>query len=90
MFKKIINTFFLISFFTFIFLITKYYFSEQNLIFTNKSRSSYSLLLNKNAVYLPLLKNDTNNIIIYKNDLEEFKKKRKERFWEKLISSYNE
>ena len=32
MFKKIINTFFLISFFTFIFLITKYYFSEQNLI----------------------------------------------------------
>jgi len=32
MFKKIINIFFLISFFTFIFLITKYYFSEQNLI----------------------------------------------------------
>ena len=43
MFKKIINIFFLISFFTFIFLITKYYFSEKNLIFINKSRSSYSL-----------------------------------------------
>ena len=86
MFKKIINIFFLISFFIFIFLVTKYYFSEQNLIFTNKSRSSYSLTLNKYENNLPLLKNDTNNIIIYKNDLEEFKNKRKKRIWEKLIS----
>ena len=87
MFKKIINIFFLISFFIFIFLVTKYYFSEQNLIFTNKSRSLYSLTLNKYANNLPLLKNDTNNIIIYINDLEEFKNKRKKRFWEKLISN---
>ena len=87
MFKKIANIFFLISFFIFIFLVTKYYFSEQNLIFTNKSRSLYSLTLNKYANNLPLLKNDTNNIIIYINDLEEFKNKRKKRFWEKLISN---
>ena len=33
------------------------------------------------------IKNDTNNILVYKNDLEEFKKKRKKRFWEKLISN---
>ena len=87
MFKKIINIFFLISFFTFIFLITQYYFSEQNLIFTNKSRSSYSLTSIKDENNLTLLKNDTNNIIVYKNDLEEFKSKRKKRFWEKLISN---
>ena len=87
MFKKIINIFFLISFFTFIFLVTKHYFSEQNLIFTNKSRSSYSLMLNKYENYLPLLKNDTNNVIIYKNELEEFKNKRKKRPWEELISN---
>ena len=87
MFKKIINIFFLISFFTFIFLITKYYFSEQNLIFTNKSRSSYSLTSIKDENNLTLLKNDTNNIIVYKNDLEKFKSKRKKRFWEKLISN---
>jgi len=86
MFKKTINIFFLISFFTFIFLVTKHYFSEQNLIFTNKSRSSYSLMLNKYENYLPLLKNDTNNVIIYKNELEEFKNKRKKRPWEELIS----
>ena len=86
MFKKTINIFFLISFFTFIFLVTKHYFSEQNLIFTNKSRSSYSLMLNKYGNNLPLLKNDTNNVIIYKNELEEFKNKRKKRPWEELIS----
>ena len=86
MFKKTINIFSLISLFTFIFLVTKHYFSEQNLIFTNKSRSSYSLMLNKYENNLPLLKNDTNNVIIYKNELEEFKNKRKKRPWEKLIS----
>ena len=87
MFKKNINIFFLISIFIFILLVIKYYFSEQNLIFTNKSRSSYSLKLNKYENNLPLLKNDTNNVIIYKNDLKEFKKKRKKRFWERLISN---
>ena len=85
MIKKIINTFFIISLFVFFFLIGKHYFSEENIIFTNKSRSSYSLMANKDDENLPILKNDTNNIIIYKNDLEEFKKKRKKRFWEDLI-----
>ena len=87
MFKKIVNIFFLISFFIFIFLVTKYYFSEQNFIFINKSRSLYSLTLNKYGESLPLLKNDTKDIIIYINDLEEFKNKRKKRFWEDLISN---
>ena len=90
MFKKITNIFFLISFFTFIFLITRHYFSEQNLIITNKSRSSYSLTLNNYGSNLPLLKNDTNNVIIYKDGLENFKNKRKKRIWEKLISNTNE
>ena len=84
MLKRIKNIFFIITFFSFIFLVTKHYLSEQNIIYTNKSRSSYSLIIDEN---LPLLKNDTGNIIIYKNDLEEFKKKRKKRFWEKLISN---
>ncbi len=88
--KKIINIFFLISFITFIFLVTKYYFSEQNIILINKSRSSYSVMLRKYEINLPLLKNDTNNIIIYIDDLEEFKNKRKKRIWENLISNKNE
>ena len=90
MFSKIKNTLFLIIFSIFIFLVTKHYFSDKNVIFTNKSRSSYALQVNIDNKSLPILKNDTNNIIIYKNDVEEFTKKRKKRFWEKLISDKNE
>ena len=90
MFRKIKNMLFLIIFSIFIFLVTKHYFSDENVIFTNKSRSSYALQVNIDNKILPILKNDTNNIIIYKNDVEEFTKKRKKRFWEKLISDKNE
>jgi len=90
MFSKIKNTLFLIIFSIFIFLVTKHYFSDENVIFTNKSRSSYALQVNIDNKSLPILKNDTNNIIIYKNDVEEFTKKRKKRFWEKLIYDKNE
>ena len=90
MHKKIKNIFFLIILFSFIFLVTKYYFSDQNEIFTNKSRSLYLMTLSYDKNNLPILENDTNNIILYINDLENFKKKRKKRFWEKLISNKNE
>ena len=63
------------------------YIKEQNIKFTNKSRSSYILKLDSDKLNLPLLKNNTKNVITYKNDIEEFKKKRKKRFWEKLISN---
>ena len=90
MYYRIKNIFFLIIFFTFIFLILKHYFSEQNIVFINQSRSSYEASLDYDKNNLPVLKNDTNNIIIYVNDLENFKNKRKKRFWEKLISNNNE
>ena len=90
MYKRIKNAFFLIIFFTFIFLVSKYYFSEQNIVFTNQSRSSYETSLDNDKNNLPVLKNDTNNAIIYVSDLENFKNKRKKRFWEKLISNSNE
>ena len=80
------NIIFLMSFIIFTLLTVNYYFSEENMILINKSRSNYALTLYNN---LPLLKDDTNSIIVYKNDLEEFKKKRKKRFWEKLISDDN-
>ena len=63
MYNRIKNTFFLIIFFTFIFLILKHYFSEQNIAFTNQSRSSYEISLDNDKNNLPVLENDTNNII---------------------------
>ena len=83
MLKKIKNIFYLASFLIFIILITRFYFSDQNIKETNKSRSLYSVKLNINTQNLPLLKNDTNNIIEYINDVEVYKKKKKKyTFWD--------
>ena len=90
MYSKIKNILALIIFFIFTFLITKYYFSEKNIILTNKSRSSYATIIYDKYNNLPVLANDTSNIIFYINDLESFKKQRKKRFWEKLISNNND
>ena len=87
MLKNLKNIIYLIFFFTFIFLILSYYFSDVNTKFTNKSRTSYLLESNLEKLKIPLLKNDTNNIIIYKNDLDDFNNNRKKYLWEQLISN---
>ena len=90
MLKRITKLVLILFFVVFIFQVTSHYFSEENIIFTNKSRSTYMLESAQDNNDLPLLKNDTSNIIVYKDDIEEFKKKTKKRFWEKLITNSNE
>jgi hypothetical protein len=90
MYKKIKSVLILVIFISFITFIIYYYLSEKNIVFTNKSRSSFnksSILFKKN---LPLLKNDTNNIITHIDELENFNNNRKLRFWEKLIFNSND
>tara|TARA_B110001454_G_C12474744_1_gene331795 strand:+ start:231 stop:500 length:270 start_codon:yes stop_codon:yes gene_type:complete len=87
MIGKIRNIFFLLVVFVFIYLTTSYYFSEKNIILTNKIRLLQELSVGNNYKNLPILKNDTANIVKYKNGIEEYKKKRKKRFWEQLISN---
>jgi len=84
MLKRFKKIFFLSSLAVFSFFTVNYYFSEKNIVHINKSRSSHSVNLYSE---LPLLKNDTENILVYKNDLEEFNNKRKKRIWENLISN---
>ncbi len=82
MFKKVINLFFLLLFFFFTILTITFYFSDENIRKTNKFRSVYSINLNKMINNLPLLKNDTSDIIQYKNDVEIYKKEKKNYiFW---------
>ena len=82
MFKKVINLFFLLLFFIFTILTVTFYFSDENVRKTNKFRSLYSANLNRVINNLPLLKNDTSDIIQYKNDVEIYKKKKKNYiFW---------
>ena len=85
MFKKVVNLFFLLLFFIFTILTITFYFSDENIRKTNKFRSLYSVNLNKMINNLPLLKNDTSDIIQYKNDVEIYKKKKKNyTFWDLL------
>jgi predicted PurR-regulated permease PerM len=82
MIKRIKNTLFLVSFFTFIFFLISFYFSDENIKQINKSRFNYLNKLDKYILDLPLLENDTNNIIEYKNDIENNNKNKKYNlFW---------
>ena len=85
MLTKIKNIFYLASLFIFIALTTSFYFSDQNIRATNKSRSFYAVKLHYGTLKLSLLTNDTKGIIEYRNDVQEFIDKRKKWIWEGLI-----
>ena len=82
---KIKNIFCLASLFIFITLTTSFYFSDQNIRATNKSRSFYAVKLLHDALKLPLLANDTDDIIEYRNDVQVLRDKIKKRIYEGLL-----
>jgi len=89
MIKKAQKVIFITSFIFFIVAISLFYFSEQNIIKVNKFRSSYISNLNELNLNLPIIKNDTNNIILYTDGIEIYKKNKKNyKFWD-LIKKYN-
>ena len=74
--------------FLFIFLfvvIARVYFSEKNIIYTNKSRTLFSATQNINLKDVPLLLNDTKNIIEYSNDVNIYIDNQKKYIFEDLI-----
>ena len=77
---KIKYIFYLVSILIFITLTVRFYFSDQNIRATNKSRSFYAVKLLHDALKLPLLENDTKGIIEYRLIV-----RKKERIWEGLI-----
>jgi len=83
MFRKIKNIFYLVSFSIFVVSIISFYFSDSNIMKTNKSRSLYLTQTKDDFKNLPLLENDTKNIIEYRDDVEVFKKgKKKYKFFD--------
>ena len=90
MINKIKNIIYVVSAMLFIFITATFYLSEKNKNLIIKSRIFFDDKLNSNLQDLPLLESDTNDVIEYKNYIEEFKnKKKKRKFWE-LISNLNE
>ena len=85
MIKKIQNAFCLLITIIFISLTTTHYFSSQNINKINKSRAFYSEQISQNNYSIPLLENDTKNIIEYKNDVNFYKDKKKYNLFWNLI-----
>ena len=83
MLKKLKEILYALIITLFIILLTNFYFSDTNLSNISKSRSYHLTNLENNTNDLPFLVSDTDNIIEYTNDVENFKKKKiKRHFWD--------
>ena len=65
MIKELKNVFYIIVIFLFTFLTAKYYFSDENKKKSYRSISGLDNKINEYVQNLPLLKDDTDNIIEY-------------------------
>ena len=86
MIERIKSALYLLLISLFVAFLTIYYFSERNINETTKKRLFYKDKISNNIEDLPIIKNDTNNIIEYTDDIENFKKKKKRYIFWDLIS----
>ena len=87
MLKEIKYLIFIVIITLFIFFTGKYYFSDENI---KKSYRSYKNINEKIKIYskeLPILENDTKDVIEYVKQTNE-KKKKKFNFWKLLENDY--
>ena len=83
--NKIINIFMLLAIIIFISVIYKYYSSNQNIDAKNFNRSNIDQILKKKTDDLPILENDTNDVIVFNNSLDNDTNDTKKRsFWDLL------
>ena len=83
MLKEIKYLLFIIIISLFLFFTGKYYFSDENIKKTYRSQKKIDEKIKTYAKNLPILKNDTNNIIEYVKQSDK-KKKKKFNFWKLL------
>ena len=83
MFKELKYVLYVIVIFVFIFLTGKFYFSDENEKNYYRSLNNINKKINTYSSNLPLLKNDTDNIIEYVEN-KVSKDKKKYRFWKLL------
>ena len=82
MFKEVKYVVYLLTIFFTIFFVIKFYLSENNIKRSNQVKLQYQKELDKKFSNLPIIKNDTNDIIEYTNEIEEFKNKKQRKFWD--------
>ena len=84
MYKKILNIIMILSTITFLVLIFKYYFSNKNMQEKNYNRQNIDEIIKEKISDLPVLLNDTNNVIEFNNSIEENINEKKRSFWNLL------
>ena len=82
MLKEIKYVIYLITIFFFIFFIVNFYLSENNIKRTNEVINRYKNGLNEKFNNLPMINEDTSDIIEHTNEIEEFKNKKQRKFWD--------
>ena len=87
MLKEVKYAFYLLTIFFFIFFVIKFYLSENNIKRSNKIILQYQNELDNKFINLPIIKDDTSDIIEYTNEIEEFKNKKQRKFWDLLKKS---
>tara|TARA_B100000161_G_C33479541_1_gene381875 strand:- start:457 stop:726 length:270 start_codon:yes stop_codon:yes gene_type:complete len=82
---KFLNIFMIIVIIIFMFVIFDYYSSNNNINIKRYNRVKVDEILNKKIKDLPILINDTNNVIEFNDSFEEELDKNKKRsFWDLL------
>ena len=82
---KIINLFFLVIIFLFLLNIYKYYSSSNNIKKVNLNRSNIEEIVKTKILDVPILKNDTTDIIEFNSSFsEEIKENKSRSFWNLL------
>ena len=82
---KIINLFFVVLIFLFFFSIYNYYSSNKNIKNINLKRLNIEEILKNKTLNLPVLKNDTNNVIEFNSSFsDDIKSDEQRNFWNLL------
>ena len=82
---KFVNFFFIIVVVLFFFYIFTYYTSNKNIENIKMNRFNIETILEKNSLNLPVLKDDTNNIIEFNSSFDdEIKENKPRKFWNLL------
>ena len=82
MFLKLFNTVIFLIFIIFFVIIFKYYSSSKNMNEKNQKRLNINEIIKEKISDLPVLPNDTNDIIEFNNSLVDTTNEKKRSFWE--------
>ena len=82
MLKEVKYVVYSLTIFFFVFFVIKFYLSEDNVKWSNKVILQYQNILDEKFISLPIIKDDTNDIIEYTNEIEDFKNKKQRKFWD--------